>query len=198
MKRTCAVVCVLVVLCLSPRLVAEEIFRDDFSGEGALRWRAIAGVGDWEVVDGKYVNTTEQPFTYRWTVADVAFTQGEVEVDALIGKEGLHGCTSMGIVAKYIDDDNYWRVQLGTYGRLNLRGKTNGEAWSSYIRRFRPEVGKPYHLRILWRAGDVGVYVNEKLISVVTDPFPNRAGKPGLYTATVIAYDNFVVRSAQD
>ena len=168
-------------------------FRDDFSGKGGLRWRT-GPAGDWRVINGKYVNTKEKRFIYRWTVADAPFTRGTLDVDAVIRKKGMHGCTSFGMVAKYIDENNYWRVQFGTYGTFQTRAKVNGKRLEGVYGTLRPEIGKPYHLRLVWKGADVGVYLNGKLLAVLVDPLADKAGKPGLYTATVVEFDNFVVK----
>ena len=52
-----------------------------------------------------------------------------VEVEATAREQGLHGSTSLGLVAKYIDDANFWRVQMGTYGKLRIGGMVDGKHW---------------------------------------------------------------------
>ncbi|MDP7693438.1 MAG: hypothetical protein QGG89_16495, partial [Vicinamibacterales bacterium] len=180
------------VLAAADRCPAKEILRDDFSR--ALPGRYQVKIGEWKVAGGKYISLRAKPYRNRWTVADCRFTHGIVEVDAWARKPGLHGSTSLGLVGKYIDDKNYWRIQLNTYGKLRMGGIIGGKHWGSDSRLFPVALNKRYRLRLVWRGAEVGFYVNGQLIAVVTDPLHGRAGRPGLFTETAAEFDNFVVR----
>ena len=192
MKRLLLILCPAMVLSAASRPEANEILRDDFSRVHPGRYQAM--LGDWKVADGKYISPKAKPYQNRWTVSDCRFTHGAIEVDAWARKPGLHGSTSLGLVGKYIDDKNYWRIQLNTYGRLRIGGIINGKHWGSDSRLFPVALNKRYRLRLLWRGAEVGLYVNGRLIAVVTDPLHGRAGRPGLFTETAAEFDNFVVR----
>jgi len=191
-KQVLLILCPALVLAAAGRRPANEILRDDFSR--VHRGRYQVKVGEWKVVGGKYVSTRAKPYQNRWTVANCSFTHGTVEVDAWARKPGLHGSTSLGLVGKYIDDKNYWRVQLNTYGKLRMGGMIGGKRWGSDSRLYRVQLNKRYRLRLVWRGAEVGFYVNGDLVAVVTDRLHGRAGRPGLFTETAAEFDNFVVR----
>ena len=192
MKHARVLLALAAAIMVTSRLSAQVVVSDDFSKVNPGRYEVKSG--DWKVVDGKYVHITEKPYGFRWVVADFPFTEGTVEVEAIPRKEGLHGSTSVGLVAKYVDDDNYWRVQFGTYGRLRVSGRVAGEGWGSDSRLYAMEVDKTYKLSLVWRDAEVGVFVDRELVAVIADPFAGQAGKPGFFTETVAEFDNLTVR----
>jgi len=179
----------IVVVCTSvaastPDQDSVETFQTAFPSDATDRWEVVLG-GPWAADNGEFAPTAD-PNTYRrgMVVCDFPMTDGEVET---VVRPAAYETRSVGIVGKYIDAQRHWFLRIVWWqGSILIKGENQKSIFvGPFSQRGKDAKGlmkDPIHLRIVTRDGRVGIFINGVLRTVMDDPFPGEAGRPGLYT----------------
>ena len=170
---------------------AEEFFEDDFSEEVEGRWERIAG--EWVVENGAMVHVQDYSAGHDRVVADFPFTEGAIEVKGVALATNLHRFASLGIVIKHLDEkSNIW-FRFGSYGQKNVDGYGPSGFDGVLFGSGKPELGRTYLLSVVVRNGIIGVCIDDVMFGIMADPFAGKAGRPGVFSESGAAFDEFRV-----
>ena len=171
-----------------------DVFTDDFSQPIEGRWETISG--EWEVSDGRLSQTDASGHTHRHMLADFPFSEGTVEVLATPQAYNGIGFASIGIILRYVDENNYLVFRYGSYGALNLDGTVPGD-WDNVIfGRVIPQPGESHRLKAIMRNGVIGLSADGVMLTIMRDPQGPVTGRAGVFTETRADFDDFrVVRT---
>lgn len=169
--------------------VRAEVIEEDFDA-GAERWEAVRG--EWTVEDGMYVQTDASSPDYRLSVFDTPLDEGAIEAVATPLERNDHGNvgTTFGLVVKYVDDDRWCAARFGSYGSCSLLIRRPGDNGRISLGSFHPEPGRSYHARVLLRNDMLAITHDGLVVAILDDPFPDQAGRPGLFTETRCRFDD--------
>ncbi len=167
-----------------------QVIEQTFDAGTAERWEAL--LGEWRVEDGAYVQADASSPAYRFSVFDTPWREGSIEATAtpLVRNHNGNVGASFGLIVKHIDEDTWCAMRFGSYGSCSLliRGPDRKDRIS--LGGFRPEPGQSYRARIILRNGMIAVVRDGLVIAILDDPFPDEAGRPGLFTETRCAFDD--------
>lgn len=166
--------------------VLEESFED-----GAARWEAVGG--EWIAEDGGYLQRDASCPGYRMSLFDTQFREGLIETTAVPLARNDHGNvgTTFGLVLKHIDDERWLVARYGSYGNCSVViSEPEGRRVISFGE-FTPEVGSAQRARALISNGKIAFIRGGAVISILHDPFPEEAGRPGLFTETACRFEYF-------
>ena len=183
-------ICVTAMLALGAVAWAEDEITDDFTSEVPGRWRA--GKGDaWTIADGE---CSKEPASGEYGqglfICDFPMTEGEVET--VIRPMYARRSSSVGIVGKFITGSRCWYVRIA-YGAASLITKGT-EMQGFKIGPINVKDGQPRKLRLVFREGRAGFYVDDVLRTIFRDPLAGEAGSPGLYTESASVATSFSAR----
>jgi len=124
--------------------------------------------------------------------------EGTIEANATAlqyNKNGNVGA-SFGIMVKYLDEKNWCAARFGSYNACSLL-VVAPEGQVLRLGHFEPEVGRPYHPKVILRNGLIALIVDGTAIAILEDPFPDQTGRPGLFTETHCSFDNVKINRTQ-
>jgi hypothetical protein len=182
-----------VCLCITATAeTIEETFDD------AARWNPIEG--DWRVEDGAYVQSDASSPAYRYSIFDTALREGTIEATATPLERNYNGNVgaSLGLMVKYLADDRWCAARFGSYGVLSLLIRDAGDKGRISLGHFRPEPGRSYRVRVLVRNGMLAIVREGLVVAILSDPFADEAGRPGLFTETRCRFDDFSIEVAEE
>jgi hypothetical protein len=169
-----------------------SIFVSDFTTPNFSSWRRAGGT--WQQSGGVYRQTdlaAGNAQTFIGTPSDEHVVQARVRVTAFGG-----GDPWVGLIARYIDPQNYFYVTLRKSGEVRLRYLVDGDGPYEIGRMQIPVTpGTWYTLRCEHVFGQFRVYVDGKLVIQGTQGLlpPALKGKVGLMTyRTAAEFDDFV------
>ena len=171
-----------------------DVFTDDFSQPIEGRWQTIEG--EWEVSDGRLSQTNASGHTHRRILADFPFSEGTVEVQGTPQAYNDIGFASIGIILRYVDENNYLMFRYGSYGLLNLAGAVPGDWDGVVFGRVIPQPGQSYRLKAIMRNGVIGLSADGVMLTIMRDPQGPVIGRAGVFTESRADFDDFrVVRT---
>ncbi len=177
-----------VVLSPTPLL---SLMEDDFS-RTADRWTPV-GDGVWNVV-GARDNVYEQTSIAGGarSITGVATRDQTVQVEARPLAFGTGPGRWFGLLARYVDDNNYYYVTVRNDDTLSLRKLVNGNIVELRTVPFTLTVGTWYKLRLEAIGTSLRVFVDDELLVEATDnSFAEGRYGLGMYKAHV-AFDDFL------
>ena len=174
----------------------EDILSDDFSVEVPGRWTTTMGAA-WQVRDGELVT---EPKTGKYqkamAVVDLPMKEGVVEV---VIRSKHERSASVGIVGKFISGKKclymriaYWKAMVSDHCPGDEIA--NIGPFSLYNPEHKGAEGTPVHLKMVIRDGKIGVYIEGLLRCVLKDPYPDQAGRPGVYSESSSYVSSFTAR----
>ena len=173
-----------------------DVFTDDFSQPIEGLWEAT--VGTWSVNDGHLSQTGKGDASHYRMLANFPYSEGTVEVQGTPQAYNGIGFASIGIILRYVDQNNYLMFRYGSYGALNLYGAVPGDwGWGGVIfGRVIPQPGESHRLEAIMRNGVIGLSVDGVMLTIMRDPQGPVTGRAGLCTETHADFDDFrVVRT---
>ena len=185
----------LVTGCVAPA-GAEDVLTDDFSREAPGRWETVWGA-DWRIKDGEFFTAPESGvYQKSMVVADFPMIEGTVEAE-------MHSLNirsaSIGLVGKYISRERclfmriaYWRMSIYDGWPPEMDIPLGPFALGDSEDRQAPP--EEVRLKMVMRNGRIGVYANGVLRTVFRDPYPDEAGRPGLYSESTTFVSSFSAR----
>ena len=170
---------------------AQDVMVDDFSKEVPGRWQPIQG--EWKIRDGVMAHVEKKQPNHDRIIADFPFTEGMIEVKGVARKKNGDNWASLGVVIKHIDKKrNIW-LRYGSYGRINIDGYGPPGFDGIHLGEATPELGREYQLTVIVRGGLIYFCIDDTMIGIIRDPWPGKAGKPGLFTEAGAEFDDFRV-----
>ena len=190
--------CVIVGACLMCLTagVAAEVIEETFD-DGAARWEPVQG--EWRVEDGAYLQTDASTPAYRYCVLDTPLREGSIEVSATALERNDNGNVgaSLGVVVKYIDEQNWCVARFGSYGGCSVLISEAGERRRIGLGAFSPEVGRSYRVGAILSDGLLAIVREGVVIAIVEDPFAGQAGRAGLFTETRCSFDDVRIEAIE-
>ncbi len=110
-----------------------------------------------------------------------SLTEGVITVEATATGRNSSGDGCFGLVARYLDDNNWLAIRFGAYRQVALLMRVGGEKRITGLRPFTCEVGRRYRARVTLARGLLLLELDGKPAGVARDPFAGRAGRPGVY-----------------
>ena len=156
------------------------------------RW-SFSGDGAWDVSAQQTLRQSNLVGGAR-AISGVSTTDQVVEARARAQQFASGGERWFGLMARYVDDGNYYYVTVRNHNQISLRKLVNGAITVLDSAAMTVTPGTWYTLRIEAVANAVRAYVNGVLVLEATDPNPIPAGRYGavLYK-TVAEFDDFSV-----
>lgn len=184
--------CLLAALIAAPAcaLVLEDDFAQRRDG-----WQTLTGEWAWE--DGKLAQRRESD-NYFMAVREETVSEGVITVTGVATAPNSSGDGCIGIVCKHIDADNWVVIRFGAYKRAWLMMTVDGERDIIALRPFIAEIGREYRCEVTMTQGLLMAEVDGKTMGVWRDPFPERAGRPGVYAQSPAEFSLFRVGEAPE
>ncbi len=182
------------------------IFFEDFSDDLAdQQWQVKNNspiASSWAVLNGAYVQSKtieDQTFvetyrlgTYSFLTSGLDLTDYEFSADATFKEEKRPD--DIGVMFRYQDDDNYYRVTFnGRYGFCRLEKKKNGRFSTLGVNARGYKMSETLHIKIRASGNMIQVFLNgNSLFSVIDDS--HSIGTIALYTQVYSAFDNVLIK----
>lgn len=181
-----------IVVSPSPLLA---IMRDGFENHQPQLW-TLLGFGDWDVVfdlPGQNYTFQQNKLTARARAVTGSNAKDQsVQVDARPTAFGSEPDRWFGLIARYVDDSNYYYVTARQENSLSLRKLVNGQVIDLGTVPLNVSVGESYTLRLEAIGSSLRAYVDDELRIERTDT-SFATGRYGLITfRAAVEYDNFL------
>lgn len=189
--RTCLFL--LVLLCLTGCTAegtatpnpTQALFRDDFS-QDRLLWDVFAEAdGQAQIADGLMTISVSAPWSVAFSMAAINVSDFDVTVKAIL--ETGEPTNSYGIVFRYVDERNFYRLDLTGDGLWGV-SRRHDDQWISMMEletspAIRTEPGAVNTLRIVGKDKDFVFYSNGIILGNASDNnIP--VGRLGLFAST--------------
>lgn len=170
--------------------IAQQQFQDSFDdGAHPSAWEAIEG--DWEVMDGVYLQKTPGKAEYQYALVDVPFVPTLMAVEATPIEKNSYHFASFGFVLKYLDESNWAVIRFGSYGGVSALKMEAGKKTFPRLGSMTTEVGRTYRLALATQGDRIAVFLDGQLQYVLSVPWPDQRGRVGLFTECACRFDNF-------
>ncbi|HEY0680952.1 MAG TPA: hypothetical protein VGD45_01335 [Steroidobacter sp.] len=182
-----------VVLSPTPLLA---LLDDNFERLPEERWTEL-GEGQWSLVnpDGSGFNHLYEQSSVAGgarSITGVKTRDQTVQVEARPLAFGAGAGRWFGVIARYVDDNNYYYVTLRNDNSLSLRKLVNGSIVNLRTVPFTLTVGQWYQLRLEAIGTSLRVYVGDEMLMETTDS-SHPEGRYGLAMyKSHTAFDNFL------
>jgi hypothetical protein len=156
------------------------------------------GDGDWEI--------QQIPFAVDWlyhqesTVGGARSVAGVPETDQVVSARvqplAFNGADRwVGVMARYVDDNNYYYLTLRSNNTVSLRKLTNGAITTLATAPFPVSTGNTYRVRLSVVGNALLGYVNDELLVEAIDTnAPHTVGRHGLAMyKTRVDFDDYLV-----
>ena len=180
--------------------IAGALIQDDFSNnqsgwrEGSDRDRSEFGYSN-----GYYQIDIREPNVEVWSIIEQEFKDVRIEVDIVKpkGEEDAY----FGVICRWEDDDNYYRITVEAGGAYQIGARINGKT-KNLLRLVPSQTGRkdefPMRFAVVCRGEKITLYSNGRRIMEIQD-VRFKSGFVGLLAGTQkgrrasILFDNFVV-----
>ncbi len=182
---------------------AESVLLDDDFSDVMSGWEIRndpAAVTDYR--DGQFVIIVNKPDTSLWSKPIGVFTDVDVAVDALQTAGPFKNL--FGIICRYQDADNFYRVVIGSDGYAGITKRSGGQVTviSGPVLTFSPAVNLGFaanHIEAICQGSHLALWVNGVLVAEATDD-QFASGEIGLIASSSkdigieIHFDNFIAK----
>jgi hypothetical protein len=186
-----------VIVSTSPNTVLHQDTFAQTSDEQSAPWTSSPSPA-WQ-----YATTVGGATVFRQTSSTVETARainGAPAADQIISAElrpqvfNASGTGRAGLIARYINDRNYYYVMLGDNNRVSLRKVSNGAVTVLEEAPFTINVGTSYRVRLEAIGNALRLYINGRLLAEGRDS-QFSTGRYGLITyRAAVDFDSFVAR----
>ncbi|MGD9211677.1 MAG: SGNH/GDSL hydrolase family protein, partial [Desulfobacteraceae bacterium] len=197
---------------------SDIIFSDDFQDGAVDDWTVIDDAGrvsDWQVSNGKLVQYAERvsgweqsyhlgSYAYLNNGSIMGLSDYRISADLRSTTEPYGLRDDVGIMLRYIDEDNYIRVGISkVQGFIRLEKKVGGDFSNLAFSGRPPELNTTIQVSVEMIDDTIFVYVNDEPLFGVTDSDfalgqTLDSGTVALFTQGSAEFDNVVVSSLDD
>ncbi|MFA7184734.1 MAG: VCBS repeat-containing protein, partial [Victivallales bacterium] len=153
--------------------------------------------GEWTHKLGKLIQNKKEEGYYLALCRNYISDDVEISVKGMAVSENQFKYGCIGIVCKFIDQNNYIAARFGAYGKLSILILKNGRKKIIKLNTLKLKLGKIYKCKVILSNGLLIVKINDTPLGVVKDPFAGKSGLPGLMAMSQAAFSSISISTAK-